>query len=47
MAVIIPFNGKTPNVHPSAFLAPTAVLIGHYGAWFACSVVVAWLLLWR
>ena len=26
---------------------PTAVLIGHYGAWFACSVVVAWLLLWR
>ena len=26
---------------------PTAVLIGHYGAWFTCSVVVAWLLLWR
>ena len=28
MAVIIPFNGKTPSVHASAFLAPTAVLIG-------------------
>jgi carbonic anhydrase/acetyltransferase-like protein (isoleucine patch superfamily) len=28
MAHIIPFNGKIPRVHPSAFLAPTAVLIG-------------------
>jgi carbonic anhydrase/acetyltransferase-like protein (isoleucine patch superfamily) len=28
MAVIIPFNGKTPRIHPSAFVAPTAVLIG-------------------
>lgn len=28
MALILPFNGKTPKVHPSAFLAPTAVLIG-------------------
>ena len=28
MAVIIPFNGKSPTVDPSAFLAPTAVLIG-------------------
>lgn len=28
MALILPFRGKTPNVHPSAFLAPTAVLIG-------------------
>jgi carbonic anhydrase/acetyltransferase-like protein (isoleucine patch superfamily) len=28
MAVLIPFRGKTPQVHPSAFLAPTAVLIG-------------------
>jgi carbonic anhydrase/acetyltransferase-like protein (isoleucine patch superfamily) len=28
MALIIPFNGKTPTVHPSAFVAPTAVLIG-------------------
>lgn len=26
--MIISFNGKTPNVHPSAFVAPTAVLIG-------------------
>jgi len=28
MALILTFNGKTPKVHPSAFLAPTAVLIG-------------------
>jgi carbonic anhydrase/acetyltransferase-like protein (isoleucine patch superfamily) len=28
MAVIVAFEGKTPRVHPSAFLAPTAVLIG-------------------
>lgn len=28
MAHIIAFNGKTPRVHPSAFIAPTAVLIG-------------------
>ncbi|MDZ7779198.1 MAG: gamma carbonic anhydrase family protein [Gemmatimonadota bacterium] len=28
MAVILPFNGKSPNIHPSAFVAPTAVLIG-------------------
>jgi carbonic anhydrase/acetyltransferase-like protein (isoleucine patch superfamily) len=28
MAVVIPFAGKTPQIHPSAFLAPTAVLIG-------------------
>ena len=28
MAHIIPFGGKTPRIHPSAFLAPTAVLIG-------------------
>ena len=25
---LIPFNGKSPRVHPSAFIAPTAVLIG-------------------
>jgi carbonic anhydrase/acetyltransferase-like protein (isoleucine patch superfamily) len=28
MALIVPFNGKTPRIHPSAFIAPTAVLIG-------------------
>jgi carbonic anhydrase/acetyltransferase-like protein (isoleucine patch superfamily) len=28
MATIIPFEGKTPSVHPTAFVAPTAVLIG-------------------
>ena len=28
MAHIIPFGGRTPRIHPSAFIAPTAVLIG-------------------
>jgi carbonic anhydrase/acetyltransferase-like protein (isoleucine patch superfamily) len=28
MALILPFNGKSPKIHPSAFVAPTAVLIG-------------------
>ncbi len=28
MANIITFNGKTPRIHPSAFIAPTAVIIG-------------------
>jgi carbonic anhydrase/acetyltransferase-like protein (isoleucine patch superfamily) len=28
MAHLITFNGQAPRVHPSAFLAPTAVLIG-------------------
>jgi carbonic anhydrase/acetyltransferase-like protein (isoleucine patch superfamily) len=28
MALIIPFGGRTPIVHATAFLAPTAVLIG-------------------
>lgn len=27
-ARLIPFNGKAPRVHPTAFVAPTAVLIG-------------------
>lgn len=28
MATILPFNGRTPRIHPSAFLAPTAVIVG-------------------
>jgi carbonic anhydrase/acetyltransferase-like protein (isoleucine patch superfamily) len=28
MALILTFGGKTPVVHPSAFLAPNAVLVG-------------------
>ncbi len=28
MALIIPFDGVTPRIHESAFVAPTAVLIG-------------------
>jgi ATP-dependent DNA helicase RecQ len=38
MALIIPFNGKTPTVHPSAFLAPTAVLIGDVTIGAECSI---------
>jgi carbonic anhydrase/acetyltransferase-like protein (isoleucine patch superfamily) len=26
--MIIPYGGKTPRIHPTAFVAPTAVLIG-------------------
>ncbi len=29
MAIILPFHGHHPRVHPSAFVAPTAVLIGN------------------
>ena len=28
MAQLIEFNGRSPQIHPSAFVAPTAVLIG-------------------
>ncbi len=28
MATILPFGGKSPVIHPTAFVAPTAVLIG-------------------
>jgi len=28
MAHLIEFNGKRPQIHPSAFVAPTAVLVG-------------------
>ena len=28
MPLILPFNGKTPRVHESAFIAPNATLIG-------------------
>lgn len=29
MALVIPFDGKTPAIHPSAFLAPNAVVVGN------------------
>ncbi|HEX7117876.1 MAG TPA: gamma carbonic anhydrase family protein [Longimicrobiales bacterium] len=29
MATIIPFNGIRPRIHPTAFIAPTAVVIGN------------------
>jgi carbonic anhydrase/acetyltransferase-like protein (isoleucine patch superfamily) len=28
MPYIIPYQGKTPRIHPTAFVAPTAVIIG-------------------
>jgi carbonic anhydrase/acetyltransferase-like protein (isoleucine patch superfamily) len=28
LAIILPFNGKMPRIHPTAFIAPSAVLIG-------------------
>ena len=28
VALLIPFEGRSPDVHPTAFVAPTAVLIG-------------------
>lgn len=36
--MIIPFNGRTPRVHPTAFIAPTAVLIGDVEIGAASSV---------
>ena len=38
MAIIIPYQGKTPRVHPTAFIAPTAVLIGDVEVGEASSV---------
>jgi len=29
MALVIPFRGKTPKIHPSVFLAPNATIIGN------------------
>ena len=29
MALILPFNGVRPTIHPTAFVAPTAVIIGN------------------
>ena len=43
-AVILPYNGIYPTIHPSAFIAPGAVVIGdvHIGAetgvWFGCVI---------
>ena len=28
MALVLPFNGKSPRIDPSAFLAPNAVIVG-------------------
>jgi carbonic anhydrase/acetyltransferase-like protein (isoleucine patch superfamily) len=29
MATILAFRGRTPSIHPTAFVAPTATVIGH------------------
>jgi len=44
MATLIPFRGAAPVVHPSAFIAPTAVLIGAVeigplaSVWYGCTL---------
>ncbi len=38
MALILPFDGKTPRIHPTAFLAPTAVVIGDVEIGPECSI---------
>ena len=41
---ILPFGGKLPNIDPSAFIAPTAVVIGDVvigpdsGIWYGCVI---------
>jgi carbonic anhydrase/acetyltransferase-like protein (isoleucine patch superfamily) len=35
---IIPFNGKVPRIDPSAFVAPTAVIIGNVTIGAECSI---------
>lgn len=41
-ALILPLNGKTPNIHPTAFIAPGAVIIGDVtigeksSVWYGC-----------
>lgn len=40
--LILPFAGKTPRIHPTAWIAPTAVIIGDVeigaetGIWYGC-----------
>lgn len=42
--IILPYNGITPTIHPTAFIAPGAVVIGdvHIGAhssvWYQCTI---------
>jgi len=41
-AIILPYNGKWPKIHPTAYIAPGAVLVGgveiaeDVGIWFGC-----------
>jgi len=41
-AIILPHNGKWPKIHPTAYIAPGAVLVGDVeiaedvGIWFGC-----------
>ncbi len=42
--IILPYQGKTPKIHPTAFIAPGAVIIGdveigaYTNIWFGCVV---------
>jgi carbonic anhydrase/acetyltransferase-like protein (isoleucine patch superfamily) len=42
--LILPFGGKTPRIHPTAWIAPTAIVIGDVeigpetGIWYGCVV---------
>jgi carbonic anhydrase/acetyltransferase-like protein (isoleucine patch superfamily) len=42
--LILPYAGKTPRIHPTAWIAPTAVIIGDVeigpetGIWYGCVV---------
>jgi carbonic anhydrase/acetyltransferase-like protein (isoleucine patch superfamily) len=38
MALVLPFAGKTPRIHPSVFLAPNAVVIGDVEIGPECSI---------
>lgn len=42
--IILPYNGIHPTIHPTAFIAPSAVVIGNVtigpevGVWFGCVI---------
>jgi carbonic anhydrase/acetyltransferase-like protein (isoleucine patch superfamily) len=42
--LILPYRGKTPRIHPTAWIAPTAIVIGDVeigpetGIWYGCVV---------
>ena len=36
--IILPYRGKTPTIHPTAFIAPTAAVIGDVESRIECVV---------